>query len=947
MVFFWLNHVTLKFEFMKHVSAFISSLMLILGSTLSVQAQGQLTFEEVMKFEDITQSSISNQGNWLIYTVAPDRGDARVVVQSVSGTQKYELKLASSPKMSSDEAWVAARTQAALAHRLKDQRNAPKNGMALLSLEDGSVERIDSVARFEFSNNGQWLVYQKLQSKEVEELKSKNKRLGSPLQLRNMATQQEMSYDFVSEFAFDSLSSYLAFSVVDTSDAKNGLFVIDLDSQEQLQIERTPSSLFSNLTWAPKTSDLAYTVASYNQEYLRSDAYLKLWDSKRNSVHTLVAPDEVGQEYALRSRNQLVFSHDGNRLFFGLRDQAMVDLEMPDMVAEEFGENTEPVEGAESVENPENNEQLYDIDAIISGRGLDIWHGEDPLIKTQEIITWNRRKNHLYTSVVHLGRKDNWVQLADKTMPEVRIAHNSKRVLGYNNEPYQKEITWDGSYSDWYLVDVNSGDRTSLLTRYGSWPELSPSGQQVLWYADKHWHLHTVATNKTQNLTEALEVPFYNEDHDYPSEVPGYGVAGWTKGDEQVLIYDKFDIWSFTTRDGRSINITGGLGRAEHRIFRVIDSDRSGNPVGKNGELLLSSYHDLRKNFGFYSTGLEDTKVTPLLEDDKKFTFVAKASESDAILYKREAYDEFPNLWVATDASFTAVKQHTQLHMDLKERWNWGTAELVDWLSTDGTYMQGVVIKPDNYDPNKRYPIMTYYYRFFTDRLHDFNEPKTNHRPVFAQYVSDDYVVFLPDVRFEIGRPGFAATKSVVPGIQKLVEMGIADSDKLGLHGHSWSGYQTAFIVTQTDIFDAAVSGAPVSNMTSAYGGIRWASGMARSFQYEKTQSRIGKTLVEAPLVYLENSPVFYADKITTPMLIQHGDDDGAVPWYQSIEMYIAMRRYNKDVIFLQYHGEPHHLQRFENKLDYAIRMKEYFDYYLKGVGEPEWIISGEAYQGR
>ena len=932
---------------MKRLSASIAFLVFIIGLPFLAQAQDQLTFEDVMKFEDITQSSISDQGNWLMYTVAPDRGDARVVVQSVSGTQKYELKLVSSPTMSSDETWVAARTQAALTHRLKDQRNAPKNGMALLSLEDGSVERIDSVARFEFSNNGQWLVYQKLQSKEVEELKSKNKRLGSPLRLRNVATQQEMSFDFVSEFAFDSLSAYLAFAVVDTSNAKNGLFVIYLDSQEQLPIEQTTFGLFSNLTWAPKTANLAYTTSSYNQEYLHSDAYLKLWDSKRNSVSTLVAPDEVDQEYALRSRNQLVFTHDGDRLFFGLRDRAMVDLEMPDIAAEEFSENTELVEGAESVQGAENNEHLYDIDAIISGRGLDIWHGEDPLIKTQEIVTWDRRKNNLYTSVVHLGRKTKWVQLADKIMPEVRITHNSERVLGYNNQPYQREITWDGSYSNWYLVDVNSGDRTSLLTHYGSWPELSPSGQQVVWYADKHWYLHTVATNKTQNLTEALDVPFYNEDYDYPSEVPGYGVAGWTKGDEQVLIYDKFDIWSFTTRDGRSINITGGLGRADHRIFRVIDGDRSGNPVGKNGELLLSSYHDLRKNFGFYSTYLEDTKVTPLLEEDKKFTFVGKAKHSDAVLYKREAYDEFPNLWVASDASFEAVKQHTQLHMDLKERWNWGTAELVDWLSTDGTFMQGVVIKPDNYDPNKRYPIMTYYYRFFTDRLHDFNEPKTNHRPVFAQYVSDDYVVFLPDVRFEIGRPGFAATKSVVPGIQKLVGMGIADSEKLGLHGHSWSGYQTAFIVTQTDIFDAAVSGAPVSNMTSAYGGIRWASGMARSFQYEKTQSRIGKTLVEAPLIYLENSPVFYADKITTPMLIQHGDDDGAVPWYQSIEMYIAMRRYNKDVIFLQYHGEPHHLQRFENKLDYAIRMKEYFDYYLKGEGEPEWIISGEAYQGR
>jgi dipeptidyl aminopeptidase/acylaminoacyl peptidase len=316
-------------------------------------------------------------------------------------------------------------------------------------------------------------------------------------------------------------------------------------------------------------------------------------------------------------------------------------------------------------------------------------------------------------------------------------------------------------------------------------------------------------------------------------------------------------------------------------------------------------------------------------------------------LFKREAYDEFPNLWVSDDWKFKKTKQVSKLHMDLKKKWNWGSAELVDWLSLDGTYIQGIVIKPDNYDPNKRYPIMTYYYRFYTDRLHDFNEPKTNHRPVFAQYVSDDYVVFLPDIRFEIGRPGFAATKSLVPGIQKLIELGIADEDKLGLHGHSWSGYQTAFIVTQTDIFDAAVSGAPVSNMTSAYSGIRWGSGLARQFQYEKTQSRIGQSLIEAPEKYIENSPVFFADKITTPMLIQHGDADGAVPWYQSIEMYLAMRRYNKDVIFLQYHDEPHHLQKFPNKLDYAIRMKEYFDYYLKGVGEPEWILSGETFQGR
>jgi hypothetical protein len=652
-----------------------------------------------------------------------------------------------------------------------------------------------------------------------------------------------------------------------------------------------------------------------------------------------VSADDIADGYALRTRNRMVFTHDGQRLFFGLRDRDMVNLETND------NPNEDAVKS--DTDAPDDAIDIYDVDAIVGDRGLDIWHGEDPLIKTQEIVTWNRRKNHLYTAVVHFGRKESWTQLADKSMPNISISHNQGHVLGSNDQPYQREITWDGSYSDWYLVDLKTAERTPLLSRYGSRPQLSPTGSFVLWYADKHWNLFRVEGGASQNLTAALEVPFYNEDHDYPSDVPGYGIAGWTQNDAHVLIYDKYDIWSFDTKSGAASSLTAGEGRAEKRIFRVLDLDRENASFTTGASVVLSSYHDLKKNFGFYSATIGSQGVRVLREEDKKFTFVAKASESDAILYKREAYDEFPNLWVATDASFTAVKQHTQLHMDLKERWNWGTAELVEWLSTDGTYMQGVVIKPDNYDPNKRYPIMTYYYRFFTDRLHDFNEPKTNHRPVFAQYVSDDYVVFLPDVRFEIGRPGFAATKSVVPGIQKLVEMGIADSDKLGLHGHSWSGYQTAFIVTQTDIFDAAVSGAPVSNMTSAYGGIRWASGMARSFQYEKTQSRIGKTLVEAPLVYLENSPVFYADKITTPMLIQHGDDDGAVPWYQSIEMYIAMRRYNKDVIFLQYHGEPHHLQRFENKLDYAIRMKEYFDYYLKGEGEPEWIISGEAYQGR
>jgi dipeptidyl aminopeptidase/acylaminoacyl peptidase len=258
-----------------------------------------------------------------------------------------------------------------------------------------------------------------------------------------------------------------------------------------------------------------------------------------------------------------------------------------------------------------------------------------------------------------------------------------------------------------------------------------------------------------------------------------------------------------------------------------------------------------------------------------------------------------------------------------------------------------VVIKPRGYVEGRRYPVLVYYYRFFSQRLHEFNDPSVNHRPSFPVYASDGYVVFLPDVRFEVGRPGLAATKSVVPGVQHLVDIGLADPDAVALHGHSWSGYQTAFIVTQTDLFATAVAGAPVGNMTSAYSGIRLGSGLARQFQYEQGQSRLSGSLWEARDEYIDNSPVFFADRIDTPLLILHGDEDDAVPWEQSIELYLALRRLGKEAVFLQYRGEPHHPQRYANKLDWALKMKEWIDHYTKGVPAPDWITEGVPYRGR
>ncbi|MFN1834529.1 prolyl oligopeptidase family serine peptidase [Balneola sp. MJW-20] len=902
----------------------------LLFISLSARSQGVLTFEDVMKFDDIGSVVLSEKGDWTAYEVWPDRGDGIVRVKSTNGRNSWDIPLGASPRISGDGAWVAAYRKVPLAVSLSEKKDIPVQGLTLLSTEDGTVIQLDSVRSFQFSEDGKWLAVQHMQSKEVDDLKSKNKRLGTEVILHDLGRGDEYSLDFVREMAFDSLSQYLAYTVVDTSGSNNGLYYFNLKARASSTVDKTENGLYANLTWDHDPQRLAFTKAEMDTSFIDGLASLHLWSVSSGALNTLLEAGDAPDGYHLRTNNQLVFTNDGNRLFFGVMDQDMSELDM--------------VTGEES---DEEEVDIYDIESIVEDRGMDLWHGEDPLIKPQEIVTWNRRKDHLYTAVYHLDR-DEWVQLADKEMPDLSIAHNDRYLIGYSDLPYRIEQTWDGGYRDYYRVDVNTGERMVLLEHFGWSVDLAPGGKYAAYYDKGNWYLMNMGDGTVKDLTGSLENPFYDEDHDYPSDVPGYGVAGWVEDDRAVMIYDKYDIWKFDTDDGKPVNLTKGVGRAEKRIFRIEEMNKENfDSFGNREELLLTSYHDLNKNFGFYSANVSRTGVNKLLEEDKKFSFVKKADEGERILYKREAYDEFPNLWVAENRDFRKVTKLSKLHEDLKEKWNWGSAELIDWLSVDGTYIQGVVIKPDNYDPDKKYPVMTYYYRFFTDRLHDFNEPKTNHRPVFAQYVSDEYLVFLPDIRFEIGRPGFAATKSLVPGIQKLIEMGLADKDKIGLHGHSWSGYQTAFMVTQTDIFAAAVSGAPVSNMTSAYSGIRWASGRARQFQYEKTQSRIGESLVGAPEKYIENSPVFFADKINTPMLIQHGDADGAVPWYQSIELYLAMRRFDKDVVFLQYHDEPHHLQKFPNKLDYAIRMKEYFDYYLKGEGEPEWILKGEAYVGK
>jgi len=329
----------------------------------------------------------------------------------------------------------------------------------------------------------------------------------------------------------------------------------------------------------------------------------------------------------------------------------------------------------------------------------------------------------------------------------------------------------------------------------------------------------------------------------------------------------------------------------------------------------------------------------------KRFSTPAKAKNADIYFLTAPTFNEFPDLLV-TGPDFKNLKKVSDANPQ-KAQLLWGTSELVRYKNLDGVALSGMLIKPENFDPAKKYPMIVYIYETLSEGLHQFVDPRPGTSINASFYASNGYLVYMPDIVYTIGHPGQSALKCVLPAIQAVVDKGFVDEKAIGIQGHSWGGYQIAYMVTQTTRFRAASAGAVVSNMTSAYSGIRWGTGLPRQFQYERTQSRIGGNLWQTPMLFLENSPVFRADRVQTPLLMLHNDNDDAVPWYQGIEYYLALRRLGKEVYMFNYNGEPHGLRKRVNQKDYTMRLQQFFDHYLKDAPLPEWMEKGIPYLQR
>jgi dipeptidyl aminopeptidase/acylaminoacyl peptidase len=922
-----------------------------------------LTHDDYDSWKSIVRPSISVDGRWFLYLETPQDGEADIVVKNLRTDKVYrhtigysgegtDSERAANPRFSYDSSHVVfiispSREEVKKANKEKKKEDQkPKKKLGIMNLSDGNVTVVERIKSFKLPEKaGGWVAYlkeappkeekkeenkaeeekrkeevkkaekKKEEKKEEEEekKKEKEKKYGTPFVLRSLADGTETAFENVMDYLFAEDGKYLLYAVSSEKEPEtDGLYCIQPGKAPSKPL-LTGKGNYVKWTMDEKETKMAFLTDKDDYDADESTFNLYGWNVGEPKASLWVSHATTPgfpEGMAVSDKSDISFSEDGKVMMFGIK-------EIP-----------EPKEEKNEEEEEEEPQPKFDL-----------WHWNDPYPQPQQKQMAKRVRENTWESVYHFDTK-TIVRLADNEVPEVNLSRNGKIAFAENIWPYTKMVSYDPSYYDIYVIDPKTGKRTLVIPKLYRGASISPNGKYVYWFNDKNWYVYDISKKTTQNITSSLDVRFDREDWDTPSPAYGYGIAGWTDGDASFLVYDKYDIWEIQPDGSKPRMITEGFGRKNDLSFRYIRLDPEQRTINPKEAILLRTTNEETMARGFYRDRVNGKKLPEkLIMADKMFGYPTKAEKADLVLFYRSSFDEYPDYWVS-DMSFKNPKKITGLGQQM-EPFLWGKAELHDFFSADGKPLKGILIKPDNFDPNKKYPLMVYIYETLHYMHHYFRHPSpgTSVNPSF--YVSNGYVLWMPDIEYDTGYPGQDALKCVLPGVQMLIRKGYIDPKAIGIQGHSWGGYQIAYMVTQTNIFAAAEAGAPVSNMTSAYDGIRWGSGMVRQFQYERTQSRQGDTLWNVPFRYIENSPIFWADKVQTPLLMIHNDEDGAVPWYQGIEYIMALRRLEKEAYMFNYNGEQHGLRKRVNQEHWTRCMQEFFDHHLKGAPAPKWMTDG------
>jgi len=866
-------------------------------------------------WQSIRETSFHPQGKYIIYAIVPQEGDGRFIIRNVKTGNELSIARATQAVFTENGEYLVAKIKPSFVETRKakiDKKKAdemPKDSLVIVELATNTIQKIPSVKSFQLAEHGNdMMVY-------LKDKKGDINKEGSDLVMRDLSSAKEKTFSNISQYLIHPKAMGVVMYQVKTKQKESQILLASIaDTNTKVLTKQVYTA--TNFIWDEEGKQLAYLVEKDSADKaLQKNYYLAYYTPSLETAISIFDKSNktIPTNYTIGGDRKMKFSKSGDKLEFGVQ----------------------PI-------LPTKDTSLPDFDRV----SVDIWHYNDPIIQPAQLKALESTLKS--TELVFLNTQNkNTIYLGKIKDRDLMTTAEGDGAIVYAtiDSSYLLASQWQGfSLKDIYAIATNDGQRKLIQKEWkGNLMSASYDGNALLYYDEpqKKYFAYNATTGKTIQIAKDIKTSLFDEENDLPDDPNAYGIAKWMDNNQEVLMYDRYDIWLV---DVNGIKASKKLtnGRMNKIISRFIETDAERKTLAKNAILLIKGYSEVDKSELISTLNLADGAFNLINQVPMHFTTIVGASHSNDIAVMQEDEVKSPNLYLYTLA---ATKQNPTSIATINTQqanYNWMSSQIVKWKAYTGKMAEGVLYLPENFDAKKKYPMIVYFYERSNQTLHNYLAPApTPSRLNIPFFASRGYIVFVPDIWYTRGYPGQSAYDYILSGTRAMIQKGFVDSTKVGLQGQSWGGYQIAYLITKTNLYAAAWAGAPVVNMTSAYSGIRWGPGISRQFQYEKSQTRLGASLWERPDLYIKNSPLFSLPNIKTPLVIMSNDADDAVPWYQGIEMYSDMKRLNKKVWLLVYNNEAHNLVERKNRKDIQIREQQFFDTYLKGAPMPEWLSKG------
>ncbi|MDR7371067.1 prolyl oligopeptidase family serine peptidase [Flavobacterium aquidurense] len=846
---------------------------------------GQVLQKKELKSSDyhlwtrININQLSPNAQWTSYKLSYENITDSLFVQNTDSKKSYSFPSSESSTFTNDNSFVCSN----------------KNGLYILNLKTGKQEVIKNVKEYTYSQQTGFLVI--LLHPELNI---------NTLIIRYPAGKTVRELQDADQFSLSPNGEDLVYTSFQNE--KHALRILNLKhlSLENWIIMNAKDS-FDGFSWQKEGKSIAL-FSKTDPKTIKSIFYYVLQQDKLYILNSNDRSDFPNDSLVIHREPQLLISDDMQRVFFNVTNKVI-----------------------STVNTQKSN--------------VEIWNGNDKWVYLDEIK--HGKFERAVKNALWVPENNSFRLLSTDNLPKISLTGNKDFAILSNPKDYEPQLELY-SPRDYYLMNLRTFEKMLFLKKLPyerKHINPSPGGNYIAYFKDKDWWLYAIKENKHINLTSNIDTKFTAKEEIFTPESV-CGNPGWTDGDKEILIYDQYDIWAIKPDGSSSRRLTHGReSKIRYRIaaipnkvyYAAIYEDNHVESYNLEKGIYLRAQGDDGKTG--YFTWNNHSKEQKVLYRDSYIDQPFYNPKTQSFIFREQKFDLPPQLVISNKA--LNYKPFFQSNIQ-QQNYFWGRSELIRYQNAKGQNLKGVLIYPARYDPAKKYPMIVNIYEIQSDELHRYKNPTLYNEDGFnkTNFSAQGYFILLPDIVQEFQNVGNSIVNCVTAAVEKVLEKNVVNTEKIGLIGFSSGGYETAFTITQTNLFAAAIAGGASTDLNSLFFNLGQGTGKSEMWRFQSTYWMLKKTPYEAPELYNASSPVFHVQKVQTPLLLWTGKIDPQVDPHQSMEYYLALRRFRKKNIMLQYPAETHVLLNEKNQIDITNRMQDWFDYFLKDIPSG-WVEKG------